>query len=398
MKNVYVVGTCDTKFKELNYMKEEITRAGVNAVLVDVATKGHDNPVDVKNEEVARHHPTRKNLLQNNDGRGDAVTAMAEAFLHYLKSRNDLGGVISAGGSGNTALVTKAMRSLPVGLPKMMVSTVAAGNVAPYVGASDIAMMYSVTDIAGINKISHTILGNAAHAMAGMVKHEISTFKEDKPSLGITMFGVTTPCVNKLREKLEAQYEALVFHATGTGGQSMEKLIDSGMIKHVIDVTTTEVADLHMGGVMSAGEDRMGAIIRNKIPYLGSVGALDMVNFGHIDTVPEHYKNRQLYKHNEQVTLMRTTPEENQKMGKWIANKLNQMEAPVRFLIPEKGVSMIDVDGQPFHNPEADQALFDAIRNNVQETEKRKVISLPYAVNDDAFVDALVEHFHALHI
>lgn len=397
MKNVYVVGTCDTKFKELNYMKEEITRAGVNAVLVDVATQGHDNPVDVKNEEVASHHPTRKDLLQNNDGRGDAVTAMAEAFLHYLKSRNDLGGVISAGGSGNTALVTKAMRALPVGVPKMMVSTVAAGNVAPYVGASDIAMVYSVTDIAGINKISHTILGNAAHAMAGMVKHEISAFKEDKPSLGITMFGVTTPCVNKLREKLEAQYEALVFHATGTGGQSMEKLIDSGMIKHVIDVTTTEVADLHMGGVMSAGEDRMGAIIRNKIPYVGSVGALDMVNFGHIDTVPEHYKNRQLYKHNEQVTLMRTTPEENQKMGKWIANKLNQMEAPVRFLIPEKGVSMIDVDGQPFHNPAADQALFDAIRNNVQETEKRKVISLPYAVNDDAFVDALVEHFHALH-
>jgi uncharacterized protein (UPF0261 family) len=278
-----------------------------------------------------------------------------------------------------------------------MVSTVASGDVGPYVGPNDIAMMYSVTDVAGINRISRTVLGNAAHAIAGMVANEIPEAKETKPTLGMTMFGVTTPCVTAVRKALEDQFDVLVFHATGTGGQSMEKLVESGMVSHVIDITTTEVCDLHMGGVFSAGEDRMGAIIRRGIPYVGSAGALDMVNFGAKPTVPEQYKERNLYVHNANVTLMRTTPEENKKMGEWIGNKLNQMTGPVRFLLPEKGVSLIDAEGQPFHDPDADEALFSAIEKTVKQNENRKVTRLPYNVNDQEFADALVAAFTEVH-
>jgi len=219
----------------------------------------------------------------------------------------------------------------------------------------------------------------------------------EKPTLGMTMFGVTTPCVTALRKALEGEFDPLIFHATGTGGRSIEKLIDSGMISHVIDVTTTEVCDLLMGGVMSAGEDRMGAIIRRKIPYVGSVGALDMVNFAAVETVPEKYKARNLYIHNANVTLMRTTAAENSAMGHWIGEKLNLMTGPVRFLLPEKGVSLIDAEGQPFYDPAADEALFSAIEETVIQNEQRKVTRLPYNINDPEFVDALVSAFREIH-
>ena len=257
-------------------------------------------------------------------------------------------------------------------------------------------MVYSITDIKGVNAISNTILSNAAHALGGMIQHDPPDFQNALPSIGITMFGVTTPCVTRVVNAIENDYECLVFHATGVGGQSMEKLIDSGYIKSVLDITTTEVADHLMGGVLSAGEDRMGAIIRTKIPYVGSVGALDMVNFGAMDSVPEKYAARNLYVHNEQVTLMRTTKEENVQMGKWIANKLNQMEGEVRFLIPEKGVSMIDVEGQSFYDPQADNVLFKTLEKEVKQTEKRKLIRLPFDINNEQFSQALVDEFRKL--
>lgn len=394
MRKAYVVGTCDTKYEDLQYVKTLIEQAGVQTVLVDVAAQKHENQADVSNLDVVAHHPEGEAVFAKT--RGEAVIAMSEALTAFLATRDDLGGIIGLGGSGGTSLVTTGMRSLPIGTPKLMVSTVASGNVAPYVGPNDICMMYSVTDVAGINRISSVVLGNAAHALAGMVRETIPERADAKPALGLTMFGVTTPCVNAVREKLEQEYDCLVFHATGTGGQSLEKLADSGMLAGVLDITTTEVCDLLMGGVFSAGDDRLGAIIRSRVPYVGSVGALDMVNFGEIDSVPAKYKERNLYVHNAQVTLMRTTPEENTRMGQWIGAKLNQCEGPVRFLLPEKGVSMIDAEGQPFYDPDADAALFQALEETVIQTEQRRLVRVPHHINDPEFAEALIDHFNAI--
>ena len=280
-----------------------------------------------------------------------------------------------------------------VGVPKMMVSSVASGDVKPYVGPSDICMMYSVTDVQGINRISEQVLSNAAHALAGMIAHARKPSAESKPAIGLTMFGVTTPCVQAVAHALEEKYDCLVFHATGTGGQSMEKLVDSGLLSGVIDVTTTEVCDLLMGGVFSAGEDRLGAIIRSRIPYVGSCGALDMVNFGPIATVPERYKDRKFHQHNPQVTLMRTTPEENARMGVWVGERLNRMEGPVRFLIPEGGISLLDQPGGDFWDPAADAALFGALQATVRQSSRRRLVRLNSSLNDPAFSDALVANF-----
>ena len=392
----YVVGTCDTKFAELLFVKERILAAGIPVKLVDVGILPHQHSVDIPNHEVSRYYGPRPDFLASHEGRGDAVSCMSEAFVNFVNAQSDIGGIISLGGSGGTVLATPAMQALPIGLPKVMVSTIASGNMAPFVGASDICMMYSVTDVAGIHQISNTILSNGAHALVGMMKNAPPPFVVQKPALGMSMFGVTTPCITQIRAELEKDYECLVFHATGTGGRSLEKLIDSGMLKYVLDLTTTEICDLLMGGILSAGEDRMGSVIRQQIPYIGSVGALDMVNFGHIDTVPEKYKDRLFYKHNPQVTLMRTTAEENIQIGKWIAAKLNQMQAPVRFFLSEKGVSMIAVEGQPFYDPKADQALFDTLKAEVKQTENRKLISLPYDINAPEFSTSVIEAFREL--
>jgi uncharacterized protein (UPF0261 family) len=288
-----------------------------------------------------------------------------------------------------------------VGLPKIMVSTVAAGNVAPYVGTSDLMLMYSVVDIAGLNRISRAILSNAASAMAGMVKDEAARGSEAaaahlKPTLGITMFGVTTRGVDLLRERLDEEYECLVFHATGTGGQALEKLIDSGMIEGAIDLTTTEVADFLAGGVFPCLADRFGAIARTQVPCVVSCGALDMVNFGAPDTVPARYAGRLFYQHNPQVTLMRTSVDECRRIGEWIAQRLNRCEGPLRFLIPERGVSAIDAEGLPFHDPDADRALFDALEANFEPTAKRRIERLPFHINDAAFADAAVAAYREL--
>jgi uncharacterized protein (UPF0261 family) len=288
------------------------------------------------------------------------------------------------------------MRELPIGLPKLMVSTLASGDVGPFVGVSDIAMMYSVTDIAGLNRISRAVLRNAANAIAGMVLAGEAPPVATKPAIGLTMFGVTTTCVTQAVDLLKGDYDCLVFHATGTGGRAMEKLADSGMLTGVIDATTTEVCDLLFGGVLSAGDDRLGAIARTGIPSVGSVGALDMVNFWAVETVPERYRRRNLHRHNPNVTLMRTTAEENATMGAWLAARLNRCDGPVRFLIPEAGVSALDAPGEPFHDPAADAALFAALTRDFQQTETRRLIRLPLHINDAAFSAALVDNFRSI--
>lgn len=393
---VYIIGTCDTKYPELAYARDLVEAAGVETVLVDVGIFAHDHPVDVPRTAVAACHPTQPGFLESGAGRGECVMAMGEALEAFLLSRTDVGGVLGMGGSGNTSLVTRGMRVLPVGLPKLMVSTVASGDVAPYVGPSDLCMMASVADVSGLNPVTRAVIGNAAHAMAGMVRFSVPDVTAQKPLLGMTMFGVTTACVQQVSALVEDSFEPLVFHATGTGGQCFEKLVDSGMVRHVIDVTLTEVCDFFMGGVMSAGPDRLGCIIRTGVPYVGSVGALDMVNFAAMDTVPEKYRQRTLYAHNANVTLMRTTAEENAAMGRWIGERLNLCEGPVRFLLPEGGVSAIDVPGMPFHDPEADRALFEAIESTVRQNPTRRVLRVPCAINDAAFAAALVDNFREI--
>ncbi|MDX1562953.1 MAG: aldolase/citrate lyase family protein, partial [Gammaproteobacteria bacterium] len=265
-----------------------------------------------------------------------------------------------------------------------------------YVGPNDLAMMYSVTDIAGLNAISRRVIGNAAHAVAGMAKWTTPAAATDKPGIGMTMFGVTTDCVTALRRIVENEYEAYVFHATGTGGQSMEKLAESGLVAGMIDVTTTEVADYLVGGVFPCTDDRFGAVARTKLPYVGSVGAVDMVNFGGRDTVPAEFAERNLYVHNPQVTLMRTTAEENRAIGEWIANRLNACEGEVRFVLPQGGVSAIDAPGMPFHDPEADDALFAAIRSTLVETPRRRLIESPAHINEPAFAELLADTFREI--
>ena len=395
-KRVYVVGTCDTKAEELAYARSLIRAAGVEAVLVDVGTRSETGVADVPAREVAARHPGGVDAVLGGSDRGAAVGAMAEALTIWLTARDDIGAVLGLGGSGNTALVTTAMRALPVGVPKLMVSTVASGNVAPYVGPTDIAMVYSVTDVAGLNAISRKIIANAAHAAAAMALWQAPAASGDRPGVGMTMFGVTTTCVDQLRERLGDSYECYVFHATGTGGQSMEKLAESGLLAGMIDITTTEVPDLLMGGVFPCTQDRFGAVARTRLPYVGSVGAVDMVNFGALETVPEKYRDRNLYVHNTQVTLMRTTAQENAEIGRWIAERLNRCEGEVRFLLPLGGVSAIDVPGMPFHDPEADAALFAAIRETLVATPRRQLIELPFTINDPAFADAAVAEFRKI--
>ncbi len=397
MQKAYVVGTCDTKLEELGYVRERLYAGGVPTLLVDVGTKSRETRVDVTAREVASHHPRGEAAVLGLDDRGQAVAAMIEAFVRFVGSRTDVGGMIGIGGSGGTALVTPGMRALPIGTPKVMVSTLASGNVAPYVGESDLMLVHSVTDVAGLNRISRVVLANAAHALCGMMTRRPPPAPvAARPAVGLTMFGVTTPCVDRVKRALESRYDCLVFHATGTGGRTMEKLVDSGLVVGVIDVTTTEVCDHLMGGVLSAGEDRLGAFARTSLPYVGSCGALDMVNFGALDTVPAHYRGRNLYVHNPQVTLMRTTAEECVRIGEWIAQKLNRCEGPVRFLIPEKGVSAIDAPGKPFHDPEADRVLFASLERHFRPGPDRKLLRLPHHVNDPEFADELVKQFLAI--
>ena len=396
MGKVYIIGTLDTKEAELRYAKRRAEKAGAKVVLVDVSTTPSKAKADVSAHEVARHHPEGETAVLGLSSRGAAVAGMAEALWRFMVGRKDIGAVLGLGGSGNTAMVTAAMRALPVGIPKLMVSTMASGNVASYIGPSDIAMMYAVVDVAGLNAISRKVIANAAHAAAGMALNSIKREKADKPGVGLTMFGVTTACVQQIRNRIEKDFECFVFHATGTGGQSMEKLVDSGLLESVIDITTTEVADHLFGGNLPCTDDRFGSIIRTKIPYVGSVGAVDMVNFGARETVPKTLEDRKFYIHNPQVTLMRTTPAENRAIGTWIVERLNRMTGPVRFLLPLKGVSGIDAMGQAFHDEEADAALFATIREGWVAARNRKLVEVDAHINDPAFAAEAVKQFKAI--
>lgn len=399
--SIYAIATMDTKGDELVYVAERIRAAGVPVVTVDVGV-GHAPtlPADISREHVAAAHPDGATVVLDQSDRGRAVTSMAQALTRFLLAEADVGkvaGVIGIGGSGGTAIVTPAMQALPIGLPKVMVSTMASGNTVPYVGSSDICLLYSVVDIAGLNAVSTRVLGNAAHAIVGMVAHEVPAI-DTKPALGMTMFGVTTPCVTAVRQQLDAQgFDCLVFHATGTGGRAMEKLVADNFIKGVLDITTTEVADEVVGGVFPAGESRFDIILEKRLPYVLSLGALDMVNFGALETVPAKFRDRLLHVHNAQVTLMRTSPEENRQFARWIADKVNRTTTPVTVVIPEKGISSLDAPGQAFFSPEADAALFEELETTLIPTDTRRILRAPLHINDPEFANLLVATFCELY-
>ncbi|EUD11386.1 Tm-1-like ATP-binding domain-containing protein [Providencia alcalifaciens] len=391
---IYVASTLDTKSAELFYVSDLIKNAGLAVRTVDLSTQPLklDKHADITADMVASFHPQGNSAVFCGD-RGKAIEAMAQAFSLYLAAQTDVAAILGLGGSGGTALITPAMQILPVGIPKLMVSTMASGDISGYIGASDISMMYSVTDVSGLNVISRKVLKNAANQIAGAVWFDNgeTDVTENKPAIALTMFGVTTPCVQQLTAKLESDHDCVVFHATGSGGKAMEKLIDSRLLDSVLDITTTEVCDYLFGGVLACDEDRFSAIARTQTPCVLSCGALDMVNFGRPSTVPEQYKDRQFYHHNAQVTLMRTTVEENRQMGRWIAEKLNVCEGEIRFIIPTAGFSALDIDGAPFWDPAADQAFIDALTKHLVITKKRQLILSPHHINSAEFCDQVIE-------
>ncbi len=397
---VVLVGTLDTKGHEYAFLRDRIREAGAEVLLVDAGVLGEPQvPADVTREEVAEAAGADHTELVRAADRGQAVDVMgrgAAAVLTGLYEAGRLQGAASVGGSGNSSIAAAATRDLPVGVPKLIVSTVASGDTRPYVGATDVTMMYSVVDISGINQISSKILTNAAGAIAGMAGATPPPVSGEKPLVGATMFGVTTACVTRARERLEELgYEVLVFHATGTGGQSFEALATGGFLAGVLDATTTELADELVGGVLSAGPDRLEAVGRADIPQVVSLGALDMVNFGPRDTVPDKFSGRNLYVHNPTITLMRTTPEENAELGRRIAKKLNAADSPTVLFIPLQGVSAIDVEGQPFYDPEADAALIGALREGI-DASKVEVHEVEADVNDPGFATAMADRLHEL--
>lgn len=394
LKTIAIAGTFDTKGAEYSYVKELIESLGLGTFTIHTGVFEPTFEPDVSNSEVAEAAGTDIKTLASKKDRALATEVLSkgmEKLLPKLYKQGKFDGIISFGGSGGTSLVTPAMRALPIGVPKVMVSTVASGNTSQYVGTSDIIMMPSVVDVAGLNSISTKIFSNAVFAIAGMVKFENTKVMDKKPLVAATMFGVTTPCVTAAREYLEARgYEILVFHATGIGGQSMEALIDAGFIEGVLDLTTTEWADEIIGGVLNAGPHRLEAAARNHIPQVVSVGALDMCNFGPYDTVPRKFEGRNLYKHNPTVTLMRTNIEENEAIGKKLVEKLNMAKEKTALFLPLKGISGIDIEGQPFYGIEEDKVLFDILRNGVNRSVV-EVVEMDCSINDVEFAEAAAQ-------
>ena len=394
MSDIIIAGTADTKGEELAFLHGILSQRHDNVLRVDLGTRQPNTQMDVAAQEVAGFHPDGPESVFGTDDRGTAVGAMGIAFEHFCKERADrVAGIIAIGGGGGTAIATAGMRQLPYGVPKVMVSTLASGDVAPYLDVSDINMFPSVTDIAGMNRLSRVILHNAAQALSGMVERPAPAQAGDRPTVGLSMFGVTTACVTAIAAALEGSHDCMVFHATGTGGRAMERLVASGLLNGLVDITTTEVCDLLFGGVLPADASRLDVVAERAIPYVGSVGALDMVNFWGPDTVPEKYRSRKLYYHNSNVTLMRTTAQECALLGQWIAKKLNACEGQVRLLIPQKGVSALDVEGGDFWDPEADAVLFDSLEATLEQSENRRLVFLPHHINDPEFAAAAAETY-----
>ncbi|MFO0878807.1 MAG: Tm-1-like ATP-binding domain-containing protein [Gemmataceae bacterium] len=398
---VLLVGTLDTKGAELRFVADLLRGAGLACLVLDAGVLDEPRmPADISREHLFRAAGTTLAAVRAAGDRGQAIALAARGAAVVARSLHEQGqidGVLGLGGSAGTTIGTAAMRTLPFGIPKLMVSTLASGQVRPYVGVRDILMLHSVVDISGLNRISRTVLSNAAHAMIGMVQGRPAGAiskgaDEDRPLLAATMFGVTTPCVEAARAQLEqAGYEVLVFHATGTGGMTMESFIRDGLVAGVLDVTTTELADELVGGVLSAGPDRLTGAALAGIPQVIALGALDMVNFGPPETVPERFSHRRFYQHNPTVTLMRTTPEENDRLGKEIAQKASASRGPTAVFLPLRGVSALDREGQPFWWPEADQALFESLRNWM--SPEVELIEMDLHINDPAFAEALVKKF-----
>jgi uncharacterized protein (UPF0261 family) len=396
---VLLIGTLDTKGVEFRFVRDLVRHAKLDCLVMDAGVLAPPEfEPDVSRQEVYAAAGTTFDAIRTAADRGKAIAAAAAGaavLAQRLHAEGRLDGVLGLGGSAGTTIATAAMRTLPLGVPKVMVSTLASGQVRPYVGLRDVCMMYSVVDLSGLNRISRTVLANAAGAMIGMVRqrsHRQQTEEtvEDRPLVTATMFGVTTPCVEAARAIIEqAGYEVLVFHATGTGGQTMESLIHDGQIAGVLDVTTTELADELVGGVLSAGPDRLTAAAMRGVPQVIALGALDMVNFGPPETVPEKFKARRFYQHNPTITLMRTTPEENDLLGKEIAHKASAAKGPTAVYVPLRGVSALDREGQPFWWPEADRALFDSLR--LWMSPQVRLIELDLHLNDGEFSRRMAE-------
>ncbi len=400
---VLLIGTLDTKGSEVAFVRDRLQAANVEVMVLDAGVLGTPAiEADIPRQEIFRAVRTTLTHVQTEADRGKAIALAAEGTKRIavdLLVTGELAGVLGLGGSAGTTIATAAMRALPYGIPKLMISTLASGQVRPYVGERDIMMFHSVVDICGLNRFSQTILANAAAAMAGMVRERASieamAEASTKPVIAATMFGVTTPCVEACRLPLEqAGNEVLVFHATGTGGQALEALIHDDQINAVLDLTTTELADELVGGVLSAGPDRLTAAALKGIPQILSVGALDMVNFGPRDTIPARFAERKFYEHNPTVTLMRTTPEENDLLGKALAEKASAARGPTAILLPLKGVSALDQEGQPFWWPEADQALFQSLRNWISPDVR--LVELDLHINDPAFAQVAVQNLEEL--
>ncbi|HEY6739355.1 MAG TPA: Tm-1-like ATP-binding domain-containing protein [Actinopolymorphaceae bacterium] len=395
MPTVALLGTLDTKGAEYAYVRDRLRRAGVDLVVVDAGILGEPGlEADITREAVAAAGGADLAALVSAADRGEAVAAMAAGAEQVLKELAETGriqGALALGGTGGTTIASRAFRGLPLGMPKVVVSTAASGDTQPYVGVSDLVLFPSVTDVAGVNRLSARILANAAAAVAGMVTAEPSPVPDDRPLLAARMFGVTTPGVTAARALLEEKgYEVLVFHMTGIGGRTLEQLAATGWLAGVLDITTTELADELVGGVFSAGSSRLTAAGLAGIPHVVSVGALDMVNFGPMDTVPTQYADRTLYVHNASVTLMRTTPEECAELGRRLATRLSSATGPAAVFLPLRGVSAIAVEGGPFHDPEADLALFDAIRSHLDRS-RVELRELDLDVNDPAFAAAMAD-------
>jgi uncharacterized protein (UPF0261 family) len=389
---VLLIGTLDTKGVEIQFLRDRLNQADVTTTVMDAGVLQPPHfPPDIPREEVFTAAGTSLDAVQRARDRGQAIEAAARGVSRLaldLAARGKVSGVLGLGGSAGTTIATAAMRALPFGIPKLMVSTLASGQVRHYVGVRDIAMLHSVVDISGLNRISRTVLTNAANAMIGMTRRQgsIDTDPEFRQLITATMFGVTTPCVEAARRILETEgFEVLVFHATGTGGMTMESFIQDGMISGVLDITTTELADELVGGELTAGPDRLTAASLRGVPQVISLGALDMVNFGPPASVPERFRDRRFYQHNPNVTLMRTTPEENDRLGMEIAQKASAAKGPTAVLVPRRGISAIDREGQPFWWPEADAALFQSLRNWM--SPQVVLIELDLHINDPAFAE-----------
>jgi uncharacterized protein (UPF0261 family) len=395
---VILIGTLDTKGVEYRFVRDLLNQAGVATLVIDAGVQGPPHfPPDVPREQVFAAAGTTLAAIQKANDRGRAVETAARGAVKLitdLHAQGRVDGVLGLGGSAGTTIATAAMRALPFGVPKLMVSTLASGPVRQYVGVRDILMMNAVVDVSGLNRVSRTVLTNAAAAMTGMVQSASGGRKppesSDKPLITATMFGVTTPCVEAARKGMEEHgYEVLVFHATGIGGQTMESFIRDGLIRGVLDITTTELADEQVGGILSAGRDRLTAAGLRGVPQVISLGALDMVNFGPPETVPEKFRDRRFYQHNPNVTLMRTTPAENDRLGKEIAEKTSAARGPTALLVPLRGVSAIDAEGQPFWWPEADQTLFQSLRHWI--SPHVELIERDLHINDPAFAQEAVQ-------